>query len=65
MDAVAALMAYADYEEPAKDELVMAGGSGGGSSMGMKVDSMPDIQAPSTSDKGSGDTWKDIRYKFG
>ena len=63
-DAVAALMEYADYEEPARDELVMAGGSGGGSSYGETQSSMPDIQVPSTSDKGSGD-WKDIRYKFG
>ena len=63
-DAVAALMEYADYEEPAKDELVMAGGSGGGSSYGETQSSMPDIQVPSASDKGSGD-WKDIRYKFG
>ena len=63
-DAVAALMEYADYEEPAKDELVMAGGSGGGSSYGETQSSMPDIQVPSASGKGGSD-WKDIRYKFG
>ena len=63
-EAVDVLMSYADYEEPAKDELVMAGGSSGGSSYGDGGSSMPDIQVPSTSDKGSSD-WKDIRYKFG
>ena len=63
-DAVAALMEYADYEEPAKDELVMAGGSTGGSSYEDGGSSMPDIQVPSASGKSSSD-WKDIRYKFG
>ena len=63
-DAVGILRSYADYEEPARDELVMAGGSTGGSSYGETQSSMPDIQIPSTSGKGSSD-WKDIRYKFG
>ena len=63
-DAVSILMSYADYEEPAKDELVMAGGSSGGSSYGETQSSMPDIQVPSASGKSSSD-WKDIRYKFG
>ena len=63
-DAVAALMEYTDYEEPAKDELVMVGGSSEGSSYGDGGSSMPDISVPSTSDKGGSD-WKDIRYKFG
>ena len=57
-------MSYADYEEPASDELVMVGGSSGGSSYGDGGSSMPDIQVPSASGKGSSD-WKDIRYKFG
>ena len=64
-DAVAALMEYTDYEEPASDELVMVGGSGGGSSYGDGGSSMPDIQVPSASDKGGSNWWKDIRYKFG
>ena len=63
-DAVAALMEYTDYEEPAKDELVMVGGSSEGSSYGDGGSSMPDISVPSTFDKGGSD-WKDIRYKFG
>ena len=62
--AIGALMAYTSYEEPARDELVMVGGSSGGSSYGDGGSSMPDIQVPSASNKSSGD-WKDIRYKFG
>ena len=63
-DAVGILMSFAGYEEPARDELVMVGGSGGGSSYGDGGSSMPDIRVPSTSDSGS-NWWKDIRYKFG
>jgi len=63
-DAVGILMSYADYEEPASDELVMAGGSTGGSSYGETQSSMPDIRVPSASGKDSSG-WKDIRYKFG
>ena len=63
-DAIGILMSFAGYEEPAKDELVMVGGSSGGSSYGDGGSSMPDIQVPSASGKGSSD-WKDIRYKFG
>ena len=63
-DAVGILMSFAGYEEPARDELVMVGGSSGGSSYGDGGSSMPDIQVPSASNKGSSD-WKDIRYKFG
>ena len=62
--AVEALMAYTDYEETTRDELVMVGGSSEGSSYGDGGSSMPDISVPSTSDKGGSD-WKDIRYKFG
>ena len=62
-DAVGILMSYADYEEPAKDELVMAGGSTGGSSYGDGGgSSMPDISVPSSSSKGGSD-WKDILYR--
>jgi len=63
-DAIGILMSFAGYEEPASDELVMVGGSSGGSSYGDGGSSMPDIQVPSASGKGSSD-WKDIRYKFG
>ena len=63
--AIGALMAYTSYEEPASDELVMVGGSGGGSSYGDGGSSMRDIQVPSTPDRGGSDWWKDIRYKFG
>jgi hypothetical protein len=63
-DAIGILMSFAGYEEPASDELVMVGGSGGGSSYGDGGSSMRDIQLPSTSDSGS-NWWKDIRYKFG
>ncbi len=62
-DAVGILRSYADYEEPARDELVMAGGSTGGSSYGETQSSMPDIRVPSASGKGSSD-WKDNRYKY-
>ena len=62
-DAVGILMSFAGYEEPASDELVMVGGSSGGSSYGETQSSMPDPVIPSSSeDSGS---WKDIRYKFG
>ena len=62
-EAVDVLMSYADYEEPAKDELVMAGGSTGGSSYGDGGgSSMPDISVPSSSSKGGSD-WKDILYR--
>ena len=64
-DAVGILMSFAGYEEPASDELVMVGGSSGGSSYGDGGSSMPDIPIPSTSDKGGSSWWKDIRYKFG
>ena len=64
-DAVGILMSFAGYEEPASDELVMVGGSGGGSSYGDGGSSMRDIQVPSTPDRGGSDWWKDIRYKFG
>ena len=63
-DAIGILMSFAGYEEPASDELVMVGGSGGGSSYGDGGSSMPDIPVPSTSNSGSS-WWKDIRYKFG
>jgi hypothetical protein len=62
-ESIGALMAYTSYEEPAKDELVMTGGSGGGSSYGESPSSMPDPSIPSSSDSDS--SWKDIRYKFG
>ena len=62
-ESIGALMAYTSYEEPAKDELVMTGGSGGGSSYGESQSSMPDPSIPSSSDSDS--SWKDIRYKFG
>ena len=61
--AIGALMAYTSYEEPASDELVMVGGSGGGSSYGETPSAMPDPTIPSSSDKDN--SWKDIRYKFG
>lgn len=61
--AIGALMAYTSYEEPASDELVMVGGSGGGSSYGETPSAMPDPTIPSSSDTDHG--WKDIRYKFG
>jgi hypothetical protein len=64
-DAIGILMSFAGYEEPASDELVMVGGSGGGSSYGDGGSSMRDIQVPSTPDRGGSDWWKDIRYKFG
>ena len=62
-ESIGALMAYTSYEEPAKDELVMTGGSGGESSYGESPSSMPDPSIPSSSDSDS--SWKDIRYKFG
>ena len=62
-ESIGALMAYTSYEEPAKDELVMTGGPGGGSSYGESPSSMPDPSIPSSSDSDS--SWKDIRYKFG
>ena len=61
--AIGALMAYTSYEEPASDELVMVGGSGGGSSYGETPSAMPDPTIPSSSDEDN--SWKDIRYKFG
>tara|TARA_B000000437_G_scaffold4929_1_gene4469 strand:- start:861 stop:3467 length:2607 start_codon:yes stop_codon:yes gene_type:complete len=61
--AIGALMAYTSYEEPASDELVMVGGSGGGSSYGETPSAMPDPTIPSSSDTDQ--SWKDIRYKFG
>ena len=62
-ESIGALMAYTSYEEPASDELVMVGGSGGGSSYGETSSAMPDPTIPSSSDKDN--SWKDIRYKFG
>jgi len=61
--AIGALMAYTSYEEPASDELVMVGGSSGGSSYGETPSAMPDPTIPSSSDTDQ--SWKDIRYKFG
>ena len=66
-EAVSVLMEYASYERPSETEVVMAGQSGassGGGDMGGEDSSLalpPSL--PST--PSSGDSWKEIRYKFG